>query len=413
MSRIDYDLIIAGGGIAGSALAIVMARTGCRVLVVERETRFRDRIRGELLLPWGSREAKRLGLYESLLSTCALEGPFWSVWFAGELVRVRDLKATTPEASCCLTLPHPVMQDSLLSIAQDAGVEIVRGVTLDNIVPGSPPSVRLTSEGVERKLSARLVVVADGRESRLQRSLGFEVRVHPEFILTGGMLLRGKNEIGRRADDKNESGTRSVHSLYDPIGLRYVIALTVADHLSRVYLIHHKDALPRRLSGERDLEQAIGHLRAVGAPEPWFEDIELAGPFATFNGAARWVEKPYRNGVVLIGDAAGATDPTWGEGLARTLRDVRLLRDRLVSDDDWDRMALAFADDHDDFFSRMLRHGAMRGELMFDVGPQADARRKRAFAAHKVDPGAVPDMLAFGPDAPCDEAARARYYGQA
>ena len=95
------------------------------------------------------------------------------------------------------------------------------------------------------------------------------------------------------------------------------------------------------------------------------------------------MDHPYRDGVVLIGDAAGATDPTWGEGLARTLRDVRLLRDRLLADDDWDRMASAFAEDHDAFFSRMLRLGAMRGELLFDVGPEADARRKRAFAAQK------------------------------
>src|SRR5262245_39972494 len=99
----NYDLDIAGGGLAGSALAVVMAQNGYRVLVVERESRFRDRIRGELLLPWGSREAKRLGLYDDLVSTCALEGPFWSYFAGGEFVRARDLKATTPEASCCLT----------------------------------------------------------------------------------------------------------------------------------------------------------------------------------------------------------------------------------------------------------------------------------------------------------------------
>src|SRR3954469_12096994 len=105
----NYDLVIAGGGLAGSALAVVMARNGYRVLVVERETRFRDRIRGELLLPWGSREAKRLGVYDELVTSCALENPFWSTFFAGDLVRTRDLKATTPESSCCLTLPHPRM----------------------------------------------------------------------------------------------------------------------------------------------------------------------------------------------------------------------------------------------------------------------------------------------------------------
>jgi flavin-dependent dehydrogenase len=44
---IDHNLVIAGGGLAGSALAVVMALNGYRVLVIERETRFRHRIRGE------------------------------------------------------------------------------------------------------------------------------------------------------------------------------------------------------------------------------------------------------------------------------------------------------------------------------------------------------------------------------
>jgi 2-polyprenyl-6-methoxyphenol hydroxylase-like FAD-dependent oxidoreductase len=231
--------------------------------------------------------------------------------------------------------------------------------------------------------------------------------------LTGGMLLRGANEVGRRVDADDDGTARAVHSLYDPSGLRYVIALTVADYLSRIYLIHHKDVLPRRLSDERDIAEAIRNLQAAGAPARWFENVELAGPFATFDGAARWVEHPYRNGVVLIGDAAGATDPTWGEGLARTLRDVRLLRDRLWTDDDWDCAAAAFADDHDAFFSRMLRLGSMRAELLFAVGPDADTRRERAFAAQKADPSVLPDTLGLGPDAACDDVAKARYFGEA
>lgn len=414
VAKTDYDLTIVGGGLAGSALAIVMARAGRRVLVVEREKQFRDRIRGELLQPWGSREAKRLGIYDELLATCALEAPFWSYHLSGAFVRARDLIATTPDGDCCLTLPHPAMQETLISLAEANGAEVLRGVPVEHIAAGAPPSVSITVDGAARSVSSRLVVVAEGRESRLRKALGFDVKSDPEFILTGGMLLRGANEIGWRVDGPNNGGAmRSIHSLYDPVGLRYVIAITVADYLSRVYLIHHKDMLPRRLSGARDLTEAIRHLRAAGAPERWFEDAELAGPFATFDGAARWVENPYRNGVVLIGDAAGATDPTWGEGLARTLRDVRLLRDRLLSDDDWDRMAAAFAEDHDAFFDRMLRLGAMRGELMFDVGPDADARRKRAFAAQKADPSVLPDVLGHGPDAPCDDAARARYFGEA
>ena len=56
-----YDAIIVGGGIGGSSLADQLDGAGHRVLVLERETRFKDRVRGENMLPWGMAAAKRIG----------------------------------------------------------------------------------------------------------------------------------------------------------------------------------------------------------------------------------------------------------------------------------------------------------------------------------------------------------------
>jgi flavin-dependent dehydrogenase len=47
----DYDLAIIGGGLAGPSLGLALAKTGARVLIVEREAQFRDRVRGEGVLP--------------------------------------------------------------------------------------------------------------------------------------------------------------------------------------------------------------------------------------------------------------------------------------------------------------------------------------------------------------------------
>jgi flavin-dependent dehydrogenase len=57
-----YNVITVGGGLAGSALAKVMAEAGWRVLVLEQEQQLRDRVRGEVLLPWGVSEARTLNL---------------------------------------------------------------------------------------------------------------------------------------------------------------------------------------------------------------------------------------------------------------------------------------------------------------------------------------------------------------
>src|SRR5688572_11223546 len=70
MSPNVYDLAIVGGGLAGAPLATVMARAGARVLVLEREPRFRERIRGEGMHPWGVAEARTLGILEPLLDLC-------------------------------------------------------------------------------------------------------------------------------------------------------------------------------------------------------------------------------------------------------------------------------------------------------------------------------------------------------
>jgi flavin-dependent dehydrogenase len=61
-----------------------------------------------------------------------------------------------------------------------------------------------------------------------------------------------------------------------------------------------------------------------------------AGPLASFDASDAWVEEPYRNGVVLVGDAAATTDPTYGQGLSFALRAARVLRDELTNNSDWE-----------------------------------------------------------------------------
>lgn len=64
MPAVSYDLITIGGGLGGASLAKAMADRGARVLVLEREPRFKDRVRGEQMHPWGVAEAKLLGIYD-------------------------------------------------------------------------------------------------------------------------------------------------------------------------------------------------------------------------------------------------------------------------------------------------------------------------------------------------------------
>ena len=134
------------------------------------------------------------------------------------------------------------------------------------------------------------------------------------------------------------------------------------------------------MSGERDYAVAFTHFREIGVPADWLAVARPHGILATFDGAFRWFDNPVSGNCVLVGDAAGTTDPVWGNGLSRTLRDVRLLRDRLLNDPDWPAAAHAYAADHDDFYHRLRRAEQLNTTLSFSMGDKAEARRQRASA---------------------------------
>jgi 2-polyprenyl-6-methoxyphenol hydroxylase-like FAD-dependent oxidoreductase len=115
---------------------------------------------------------------------------------------------------------------------------------------------------------------------------------------------------------------------------------------------------------------------------------------------------------VLVGDAAACSDPTWGCGLSLTLRDVRVLRDHLLASDDCHAAAHAYAAEHDRYYARLHTVEGWLSTGFFDVGPEADAKRGRILARALVEAGCIPDVVAHGPDVPCDEAARLRFFAE-
>ena len=73
----DYDLITVGGGLVGAALGRAVAEAGKRVLIVEGERDFRDRVRGEQMATWGVADAESLESYDARLTTHRWVGRRW------------------------------------------------------------------------------------------------------------------------------------------------------------------------------------------------------------------------------------------------------------------------------------------------------------------------------------------------
>jgi 2-polyprenyl-6-methoxyphenol hydroxylase-like FAD-dependent oxidoreductase len=110
--------------------------------------------------------------------------------------------------------------------------------------------------------------------------------------------------------------------------------------------------------------------------------------------------------VVLIGDAAASSDPSWGSGLSLTLTDVEHLSNQLKSNSDWNVAISDYARQHDEYYGALHRIHKWMTELFWTPGPEADARRQRVFSRMNQDPTGFPDSIGLGPFGPSDERAR-------
>ncbi len=185
----DFDIISVGGGLGGASVAKAMAERGARVLVTEREAKFKDRVRGEWLAPWGVAEARELGIYETLISDCGYHPTGWDTRLAGNSIGLRDLAATTKPAVHPMTFFHPRAQEALLEAAETARAEVRRGVRVSALQPGGPPRVTLEANGRSESLTARLVVGADGRGSMVRKWGGFDSKDDPDQQWLAGILI--------------------------------------------------------------------------------------------------------------------------------------------------------------------------------------------------------------------------------
>ena len=401
MAKGTYDLITVGGGLGGSALAKVMAERDARVLVLERERQFRDRVRGEVMVSWGVAEARALGIYQLLLDTCGRELRWFALSLGPEPGAPRDLLATTPQGAPSFAFSHPVMQEVLLQAAADAGAEVRRGAHVREVHPGTLPRVEVEQDGYVEEVRARLVVGADGRASMVRKWADLSVQHDPERLQISGVLFE---EMPTPQDDTG-------YYIINPHLGQSVPLFPLGQGRVRAYLVHTKTMSPR-LQGTADLPRFVEESVKTYAPAQWYTGARASGPLATFDGAETWVEHPCKNGVVLIGDAAATSDPTWGQGLSLTVRDVRVLRDQLLAHEDWNMAGHAYAAEHDRYYSVIHTVDNWLTEVFLAAGPDAEARRAKALPLIGQDATRVPDHYTSGPELPLNETIRRRFFGE-
>lgn len=359
-----FDVVIVGGGVAGCAIAGRLAGSGHRVLVLEREERFTDRIRGEGFGQYGFDQVTALGLADVVLAVPAMNVATRVVPYDEALdIATAEQAAVARNVYCC---GHPDLRERLAVDAAGKGAVVQRGVDEVSIRPGARPTVAFrTPDGAGREVGARLVIGADGKDSAVRRQLGFELSSTRARVVLTGLLV---DDGGAWDRDVVTVGVQNRWKFYiQPRG----------DHLVRLYLgraIGDADGLSGTDRTRRFLDtfdfSCLPYCDAFRAAIP--KSICAGHPMTD-----SWPAASHCDGVVLAGDAAGWSDPIIGQGLTVAFRDARVLTDLLLEHHPWDAAVLDAYHDERSERMRRLRFVNAFASLFDQLDQPSDERLRR------------------------------------
>ncbi|HEU0114558.1 MAG TPA: NAD(P)/FAD-dependent oxidoreductase [Thermomicrobiales bacterium] len=401
IDRRIYDVIIVGGGMAGATLAGVLARAGLGVLALEKEPKFRDRIRGEGTWPWGVAEAFRLDLGELLRLAGCVEFEGLQSYEQRQPAKRFVLPADSIDGLCEIGYFHPRFQEAAFTWAAAQGATMARPAKVAAFTHDGRPTATVVYDGREERVSARLVVAADGKLSMARRWTGGETVADPEHHRFGGVLLTGV-----RTDDRQFDNVASL----DREGINWFAAGADA---TRLYLLMTA-ARVRETGVDRSLAAIVAYAAPL-MPEGALDEAEQIGPIGYFPNNDIWASRIAGNDVALIGDAAGSPDPSVGHGTPLVFRDVRELSELLLSERDWRAAIAEYAARRERYFGVIREYDRWRCIIEHEPGPDADRLREGHQRAEQRDPtlGGFAFIEGRGPDGlVADEAARRMYFDE-
>lgn len=376
----NRDVVIVGGGIAGSALATVLAQDGMDVLVLERQVTYRDKVRGETMQPWGVAEVMRLGLLGILLDAGGGHGTRFVPYdeaFDSDVAEAfaLPLDELLPDVPGSLNVGHPEACEALTQAAAAAGATVVRGIGDVTVTAGTTPVVAYQHEDAGHSVSCRLAVGADGRNSGVQRQLDVEPHTTEATTIGSGMLV---DEVEGWPEHMEALGSEGdVHFLVFPR----------PGGVARLYL-WFDIAQKGRFTGPDRQREFLEAFRLDCVPAAGsLAGARPAGPCASYPSTDTWTDRPTMEGVVLVGDAAGWSDPIIGQGLAIAMRDTRSVGDALRGGDDWSPAAFdGYAEERAERMRRLRVSSKVATHLRCMFGPDGATRRQAVFEQVFVDP---------------------------
>jgi flavin-dependent dehydrogenase len=305
-----YDAIVVGARCAGSPTAMLLARKGYRVLMVDRATFPSDTVSTHLVHPLAVQLLARWGLRDRLASTgCP---PIDTYFFDLGDFTISGSPGTdeSPVAYC----PRRTILDKLLvDAAVEAGAELREGFGVDDLIveDGRVAGIKGHSkQGGAVEERARVVIGADGRNSRIAELVRpAQYNEKPPILAGYYTYWRGLPTHGRVEQYSREHERRglAVFPTHDDLTL-VIVGWPYAEFAAN----------------KKDIEG--NYMKAIDLVPEFAERVRGATREGPFAGAAvaNYFRKPYGPGWALVGDAGYNKDFITAQGILDAFRDAEL-----------------------------------------------------------------------------------------
>jgi 2-polyprenyl-6-methoxyphenol hydroxylase-like FAD-dependent oxidoreductase len=311
----DYDVAIVGGSLAGSTAAILLGRAGQRVALIEKQPdpKAYKRMCSHFIQASAAPTIERLGLMEPIMEAGGVRSRIraWTPWGLLDPPRENCGYAVNLRRE----LLDPMVRETAAAIP---GVELHLGSTATGLTREGEAFTGVTvsdPDGEETTLSARLVIGADGRDSKVAKLAGVREKTHPHGRFAYGSYFEGP---------PIEGSPDGMIWFADP---HWAAAFPTDSGLTFYAAMPTKELLPEF---KRNPEEALlSFISSLPEPPPILEQRRVDDVIGKIDMTNR-VRGPVEPGLALVGDAALATDPLFGVGCGWAFESGEWLADSVL-----------------------------------------------------------------------------------
>jgi flavin-dependent dehydrogenase len=298
-----FDVIIVGARCAGASLAVILARAGMKVAVIEQATFPKMTLSSHLMEADGLDFLRRIGVLDTVRQTGAR--------FMKQIdMRLNDLRVVRnwplrfDDAGGAMFLRRHLLDSILAEAAMAAGADVRMGTKVVEVLweRQRASGVRIQRQGAEELLYAPLIVGADGRNSTVAYMCGSrKYNVTPNHRSYYFTFFEGADPAADDTVVLHRWGDRMVWAGAADNGL-YLCGVSPE--------VHERDYF--RSNTEKGL---LAHMRSCAPTAAALADARIATPVAGIRNFEGYFRQAHGPGWVLLGDSGHFKDPSAGRGI--------------------------------------------------------------------------------------------------